>query len=143
MQLKVKIRATEVKRNFRKISKKFDDPNIPKLLQPLAKEFIKEAIKSPIPYRTGKLSRSSFITVGNKWGQIYFGFSVNDVPFNYAYAQDIGSTWYPPLKPKPYGSIKGPNKYFTGTLNKMYNVMYPRIVMRIQKTLTDTLGFWT
>ena len=110
-------------RSLRRAQKKFGVDSVRKPLRVLAQSVLNDAINAPIPFESGALARS---------GQ------VEDTPtgvaagFNIVYAgvQDLGPIDQnrPPGPPKPYGTPLGPNRYWTGT------------VERRAPTLVDDLG---
>jgi hypothetical protein len=99
-----------------------------------AEYIIERAVKAPIPYDTGDLSRSSKI-VDSGTGAVTFGFTVE-----YAAIQDQGSVDGVTLPPKRFGSKKGPNFYLSGTIKKYLDKILARIGNQMKQDLKTTLG---
>ena len=105
-----------------------------RIVREQAQEYLDIAIASPIPFKTGALSRSGKVEIENP-GEAVFGFDVTDpiTGVHYAEIQDQGGGHVPQ---RGYGSVKGANLYLSGTLNQEARDVERALGLRIEKELT-------
>jgi hypothetical protein len=112
---------------FKVLRQIYDERSVAEAMKPYCFSVIEASRKAPVPFDTGALSKSGFVENGPRAGHVNFGFNQF-----YGFWQDVGTVNLPP---KPYGSKKGPNFYFTETLRRRKLDAYKAVVAHIQDQL--------
>ena len=112
----------------------FDQASMTRYAKQEAEKLIDLSRKAPVPYKTGVLSNSAKVEITGD-GEATFGFTVE-----YAAIQDQGSRDGTTLPPKKFGSKKGPNYYFSGTIKKELTKVLGRVTKAMRAEMKSAGG---